>query len=574
VTGVAAEGGWLTFTVPPGSAGLRDVRVACGVPGGVDERETVLPGAFLYTASLALLQVDPETGAIAGNTQVSVYGAGFGPGLKVRFGSNEATQVEVKSPQVALVRTPKGNVGMVDVTVQSASGAAAMLPAAFGYTDPTNINGGGSGGPMKGVLNVTVLNSTPGMSGPVDGATITINDDQLTGTTDDRGQVTFSDAMLLKPVTITGSKAKFASTTIARIDARNVTLFMQMNDGEASSSNGPPQPGPGVFTGRVCGFKPPPGLTLSTGQNFEARVYPTAAYVYSAPPFRNLPAPVTVTSDCGNYRVAVSRYGAVALYAEYGIADNSVSPPTFTPLLMGIRRGLESAPDRVVPDVDIVLDMHRDVSMPVRVIPAAAPPGQIVVNLVYSYLDLGGEGVVPLAATSSSLNDFLFEKHPRVSGEGLIFLNLAGAMDLASGSVSPPYSLFYRRQYGDLASGVEIGPMLAFTSLERPANGGLFTGTLGWRFLDGQRPDVTSVSVEQPMGFFSKPIWDVVLPGSEQTVSLPTSALSSVPSGSMLFWSVTTARTPRFDFNRFGYQQLGVNAWTAFTQDFASFTTP
>ena len=30
----------------------------------------------------------------------------------------------------------------------------------------------------------------------------------------------------------------------------------------------------------------------------------------------------------------------------------------------------------------------------------------------------------------------------------------------------------------------------------------------------------------------------------------------------------------RFDFDRFGYQQLGVNAWTAFTQDFAAFTTP
>ncbi len=574
VTGVAADGTSLTFTIPSGSPGVRDVRVTCGAPGGVDERSTVLTGSFEYTAPLGLLQVDPETGAIAGNTLVAVYGAGFGPGMKVLFGRNEATQVEVKSPQVALVRSPKGSVGMVDVTVKSASGSEKTLPAAFGYIDPTNVNGGGSGGPMKGILNVTVLNSTPGMSGPVDGVTIVVNDDQLKGTTDARGQVTFSDPSLLKPVTITASKAKFATSSVARIDARNVTLFLQMNDGEAASGEGPPMPGPGTFQGRVCGFKPPPGVTLAPGQNFEARVYASAAYVYSAPPFRYPPTPVTVTNDCGAYSLSTFRYGALALYAEYGIADNSVSPATFTPILMGIRRGLESAPDRVVPGVDIVLDMHRDVSMPVRVLPAEAPAGQVAVNLVFSYLDLGGEGVVPLASTSSTQNDFVFEKHPRVSGEGLMFLNVAAIMDLTTGNANPPYSFYFRRQYGDLAAGVEIGPMLAFTQRVTPQDGGVFTGTLAWRYLDGQRPDVVQVSVEQPMGLFSKPIWDVVLPGTEQTVSLPTSALGGVPSGALMYWTITTARTPRFDFNRFGYQQLGVNAWTSFTQDFAAFTTP
>lgn len=574
VTGAAADGTSLTLTVPPGPAGARDVRVSCGDPAGVDLRETTLAGAFTYTSPLGLLQVDPETGAIAGNTQVTLYGSGFVAGMDVLFGRNRATAVEVKSPQLAVVRTPRGEVGMVDVAVREGLLSEARLKAAYGYVDPTNINGGGSGGPMRGVLNVTVLNKTPGMSGPVDGVTVSINNDQLKGTTDDRGQVTFSDPSLLKPVTITGSKAKFASATIARLDARNVTLMMQMNEGGGPPSPPPPPPAPATFRGRVCGFKVPPGMTLKPGQNLEAHVYMSAPYVYAAPPFQAMASPSKVTTDCGVYEINTRRYGPLALYAEFGVADNSASPATFTPLLMGIKRGLEASPGKKVDDLDLVLDMHLDVSVPINVLPASAPPGQIVVNMVFSYLDLGGEGVVPLAQTQNIQNTFVFEHHPRVSGEGLMFLNLAAMMNLTTGDVNPPYSFFYRRQYGDPAAGVEIGPMLAFSRLSTPVAGGTFTGTLAWDFFDGQRADVEQISVEQPAGFSTKPIWDVVLPGSEQSVSLPSSVFAGFESGAQMSWVVTTARSPRFDYNRFGYQQLGVNAWTSFTQDFASFTTP
>jgi hypothetical protein len=574
VTSVGAGGTSLTVTVPPGPAGARDVRVTCGDAASADRREAVLAGGFTFSTPLSVLQVDPDAGAIAGNTQVTLYGGGFAQGLAVAFGRNPATQLQVKSPVMAVMRSPRGNVGLVDVTATQGA-ETATLKAAYGYFDPTNINGGGSGGPMRGTLNVTVLNSTPMMSGPVEGVTVTINDDQLKGVTDDRGQVTFSDPSLLKPVTITGSKDKFASTTIARIDARNVTLYMQMNDGgEPSDGEPPPAPEPATLNGRVCGFKAPLGRVLEDGQRYEARVYMTVPYVYAAPPFRNLATPLVVTGDCGTFTLKTRRFGPLALYAEYGVADNRVSPATFEPLLMGVKRGLEAAPGRVVNGADIVLDMHLDATIPVDILPAQAPPGRTVLNVVYSYLDLGGEGIVPLAQTQSAATSFLFRNHPRVSGEGLIFLNLAAMADLQTGDIAPPYSLYYRRQYGDPTAGVEIGPMLAFTQLTTPTNGGVFAGTLGWSFLPGQRADVTSVMVEEPAGFSMRPMWEVVLPATEQAVSLPRSVFARFGTGSVMYWTVITARSPRFDYDRFGYQQLGINAWTSFTQDSAVFTTP
>ena len=45
---------------------------------------------------------------------------------------------------------------------------------------------------------------------------------------------------------------------------------------------------------------------------------------------------------------------------EFGVADTSVSPPTFKPLLMGLRRGLEAQPDRVDANLDIILDIDFD----------------------------------------------------------------------------------------------------------------------------------------------------------------------------------------------------------------------
>lgn len=576
------DGTTLSVTVPAGSAGVVDIRVECGDSSTLLFQRESLASAFTFEEPLKLHQVDPETGSQAGNTAVSLYGAGFIQGMQVLFGTKLATDVQVKGPHLAIVRSPRGDPGSVDVEVRQNPQAVSRLPGAFSYQNPVSILGGASGGPMSGTLNVSVLNSTPYMSGPVAGATISINNDEFVGTTDDRGQVTFSDPALLKAVTVTGSKKDWAASTIARVNARNVTLFMERNEaGELPDDPPPPDdappppppPGPATLTGRVCGFKTPPNFVLASGQKLEARVYMTASNVYSAAPFGRLGTPSIVTADCGRYSILTRRYGSLALYAEFGVRDDSVSPSTFTPLLMGIRRALESVPEKTS-DNDIILDMQRDLDIPVHIDSASPLPGRKTMNTVYSYLDLGGEGVVPLAKMEDSASDFVFKNHPRVSGEGLLFLNMAAVYNVATGDITPPYSFFYRRQYGDPAVGVDIGPMLAFTRFSLPADGEAFTGSLGWTFTEGRKPDVTQVYLEQPAGFMSKPIWDVVLPGTELGVSLPPAALGGIDPGATLYWTMMTARSPRFDYDRFGFQQLSITAWTSFTQDYGSFRAP
>jgi hypothetical protein len=375
-------------------------------------------------------------------------------------------------------------------------------------------------------------------------------------------------------VTITGSKPMFAVSSIARIDARNVTIFMQLNMAPSGPpSSGPPPPGPAVFKGRVCGFKTAPGTPIGAGHKLEAHVYLSAPYVYAAPPFGQPQTPIVVTSDCGSFQLSTRRFGRVALWAEFGISDTTTSPATFTPLIMGIRRSLEADPGKETDGVDIILDMHRDVTFPVTIDETQLGLGgtTTIMNDVFSYLDLGGEGVIPLAEARSTNSLFPFDHHPRIGGDGLIFLNLAAEFNSGTGGINPPYSLYYRRQYGDLAAGVTIGPMLSFTHWDSPLSGQNFTGTLSWSFLGGLSADLQQLSLTQ--GFAQTPIWDVILPGNEQGITVPPSATASIPAGASLNWTLITAKSPRLDYNELSFQQLGVNEWTSFTQDFGTLTT-
>jgi hypothetical protein len=570
IQSVRSDGTSAVITLPDGSTGPADVVVTCGTPGSLSFQTATLAGGFTYTAPLQILQVSPDSGAIAGNTAVSVYGNGFATGMQVFFGSAAAADVQVLNAYEASVRTPPGNVGFVDVKVTLGS-ASAVLPGAFGYYDPKNSTGGASGGPMQGILNVTLLDqSYTNYGNPVPNATISINNDALTGTTDANGQVTFSDPSLLKPVSITAVAAGFETVTVAQVDARDVTLYTPELDPVTPPPcvppNCPPPPQPATFQGTVCGFKLPPQVAADPTQLPEAQIYFTYPYVYAAPPFGSPETPVIVTSDCGSWTMQTYQFGATAIYAVFGTLG---SDGTFTPYLMTVASGLQSVPQKTV-NVPLILNMHLDVTVPIAVQidepPAPRPP---VTNNIYSYLDLGGEGVVPLGQATANTNDFMFPNHPDVSGQSLIFLDYAFVSDQQTS-----LSLYYRRQQGDLAAGVTIGPMLPFTTLVIPQSEGVFTGSLGWEFGMGPQPDLQYLQVYAPDGSSA---WSVVLPGAAQAASLPPSALAAFPmsaTGGLYTWSLVTASSPRFEYDYFSYDQLGINAWTAFTQNEGLFLLP
>src|SRR5205807_5792146 len=133
---------------------------------------------------------------------------GFGSGLSAGIGGAPLAGLQVLSPTQAIGLTPPGTPGAKPVAVAQ-NGAGSELASAFTYFDPTLEQGGGSGGPLLGVLNVTVLDDSAFKDGGVPGATVQVvlhDGALLTGLTDANGQVTFSDDRLVLPAQVTAMK--------------------------------------------------------------------------------------------------------------------------------------------------------------------------------------------------------------------------------------------------------------------------------------------------------------------------------------------------------------------------------
>lgn len=119
--------GLMTFTIPAHAAGVVDVVVT-----NPDGRAGHLAGALTYAGAPYLATVVPPRGAAAGHTRVTLVGAGFAPGMKVRFGHHPAWEVEVVDEGHATCTTPPG-AGTVSVTVIGAAGQASTLEDAYLY---------------------------------------------------------------------------------------------------------------------------------------------------------------------------------------------------------------------------------------------------------------------------------------------------------------------------------------------------------------------------------------------------------------------------------------------------------
>ncbi len=131
VVSVATDGTRIEVTTPPGVAGLADVRVE-----SADGEATIAPDAFFYDdgSGLALAALDPQTGPISGGVEVTLTGAQLDdPNLEVLFGGAPAVIVS-QDAGTAVVRTPAGTIGAVDVTV-NAGGQSSTLPDAYAYVE-------------------------------------------------------------------------------------------------------------------------------------------------------------------------------------------------------------------------------------------------------------------------------------------------------------------------------------------------------------------------------------------------------------------------------------------------------
>jgi hypothetical protein len=219
----------VTATTPAGAAGPNDVRVVSAVDPTL---VGVLAGGFTYADSFKLIQLSPNSGAQSGGTYVLLFGTEMQPGTSVTFGSGHATDVQLIDAYTLSCHTPPGNAGPVDVAATPPSGGtASTLPGGFSYFDPTNTQGGSSGGPLDGTLNVTVLDSDfSALDQPIPGVTVQLGVDAHTpfqGVTDARGQITFSDPTLVKAQTVTATYG-VQSITVDGVTRQNLTLFLSV----------------------------------------------------------------------------------------------------------------------------------------------------------------------------------------------------------------------------------------------------------------------------------------------------------------------------------------------------------
>jgi hypothetical protein len=558
----------LRARVPPG-AGTVDVAVRD--PTDRLNRDA-LAGAYVYVEPLTIAHLSPSSGSIAGGTYVRALGRGFAPGMELLIGSTPLKDLVVMDAHTLVGRTPPGGAGAVDVSVRKGN-QKDLAPGAFTYFDPTSPGGGSTGGPLDGTLNVTVLNGSGlGYAQPVQGATVMLGVDPNTlfqQRTDRRGQVTFSGPELYGAQQVTVFKDGWLTFTASHQVGQNLTVFLSPIQAISGSpdlglTGGDAGGGPGLVSGHVRGFKLP--RPLAPNEVAQARVF-------VAPTFASMQIPTgegrtgsgerwIVEQEGGGFTVYAGQ-GLRALYALFGIYDKVAR--TFSPLLMGLHRGIQADPSKPVANQDIVLDMHLDQDVPAIISnPLTVPgPGWPAVNEVFAWMDLGGQGLIPLARAAGASARLVLSGLPRVDGSSLLFVNHA--------SLTPglPESTCYRKQLGDVSAGVTIGPMLGMMQVVSPSRGESPKGTLRWSLESGPEPDVIQLSLTLSSGQWSGTLWNAVLSGADREIALPPPVLSAIEAAGPdveLWVTLTAAQLARFEFGYWNFGDFSSSNWISWTR--------
>ena len=129
---------------------------------GCGQGSSVVPEG---ASPMSLVNYYPLRGTEAGGTPVFLYGKGLMNIQAVRFGDKEATGLKVISDNAAMLTTPPGKPGFVDVLLVAKSGADLAIRKGFEYLAADSI-------PVS-ARHVTAARMRP-PQGPASGGTIAI----------------------------------------------------------------------------------------------------------------------------------------------------------------------------------------------------------------------------------------------------------------------------------------------------------------------------------------------------------------------------------------------------------------
>jgi len=146
----------LVCETPPGvSVGFVDVTVT-----NPDEQGDTILNGFEYVEPMVVSALTPESGPVAGGTEVTISGDRFRQGVTVTFGGTPATDVVVVSETELMCVTPAHAGGVVYVTVTSPCAQSETLDDAFEYIFTPVVDAvNPSNGPIEGGTEVTIVGS-------------------------------------------------------------------------------------------------------------------------------------------------------------------------------------------------------------------------------------------------------------------------------------------------------------------------------------------------------------------------------------------------------------------------------
>ena len=116
---VVASATSITCTTPPGAPATASVLVT--TPGGTNAANTL----YSYVAAPAVTAIEPNTGSIAGGTNVTIRGTNFTNATAVTIGGAACTNLVVVSPTSITCTTPTGTAGAASVLVTTPGGTNA-----------------------------------------------------------------------------------------------------------------------------------------------------------------------------------------------------------------------------------------------------------------------------------------------------------------------------------------------------------------------------------------------------------------------------------------------------------------
>lgn len=586
-----------------------------------------LENAFTFMEPLSIAAVSPSSGAIAGGDEVTIYGAGFAPGVGVLFGGSALRDVTVPAPHRLTGRVPAGTPGVVDVTVQL-DAASDTLDSGYTYRDTSANLGGSSGAALAGTLNVTVfLTSTTRIadvrvSASADGGATTL----ASGKTNADGQLALQSPGFDRPLRVTFEKEGFQTLVVEGQRAANLSVFMSQlvssttPAGSGTTPGGSSEADPSaipsgstaaggstiapdygsssltpVISGTVTGFKLP--RELGPGEIAMAEVWTVPTSYYSTPPFGSATSPAIrdargerwrVTSDGGPFTIYGAQ-GRQSLYALFGIYDTEAQ--ILTPHLMGLLRGVAVSAATPAVNLDLRLDMHLDQAIAVTILPApeALDPGdeeeagRVLNHALHAWIALGNDGYVAFGPATGQGAALELTGLPRLDAQNFLFLNRSLSVD---GRFS---SFCFQRTWGELSEGLTLGPMLgrlipiaADDGLTRERGGdeatpGIelipFDGTIRWRFEGGSAADILRLYVSIFHGEGTSDSLEAVLPGDATSFALPAALAAGLdPEADSISVSFQASRAPRFDYDFWSYSHFSTSSLSCWAS--GSFEVP